>query len=251
MAGTGERFKAAGYKTPKPLIEVHGKPIIEHVINLFPSEKDFLFVCNKDHLKNTNLRAILSKLKPSGKIIGIDPKKLGPVYAILKAKKEIKDSEPTIVMYCDFNLKWNYAEFKKRMKETKVDSSAVCYTGFLPHLLKPNVYAGVRVDDSGNALEVREKFSFTENKMESWHQAGMFYFRTGEILKKYCQKTFKSAAPIQGEYYISFLYNFMINDGLTSSIYPVKHFCQWGTPEDLQEYLWSHSYWESFFKSKF
>src|SRR3989344_2094670 len=122
MAGTGERFKAAGYKISKPLIDVHGKPIIQHVVDLFPGEKDFLFICNKDHLKNTDLCAILSKLKPSAKIIGIAPHKLGPVHTLLKAKKEIKNNEQMIVTYCDFNMKWDYLDFKKKMKKTGVDS---------------------------------------------------------------------------------------------------------------------------------
>jgi len=50
MSGFGERFRRAGYKIPKPLIEVGGKPIIAHVIDLFPGEDDFTFICNEDHL---------------------------------------------------------------------------------------------------------------------------------------------------------------------------------------------------------
>ena len=50
MSGFGERFRAAGYKVPKPLIKVHGKPIIHHVIDMFPGEEDFTFICNEVHL---------------------------------------------------------------------------------------------------------------------------------------------------------------------------------------------------------
>ena len=43
------------------------------------------------------------------------------------------------------------------------------------------------------------------------------------------------------EYFISLPYNFMVRDGLDVSVYAdVPHFCQWGTPEDMEEYLsWS------------
>ena len=44
MSGYGERFRKAGYKVPKPLIQVEGKPIISHVIDLFPGEKNFYFI---------------------------------------------------------------------------------------------------------------------------------------------------------------------------------------------------------------
>jgi hypothetical protein len=43
MAGSGARFARAGYTTIKPLIEVDGLPVIEHVVRMFPGERDFLF----------------------------------------------------------------------------------------------------------------------------------------------------------------------------------------------------------------
>ena len=46
MSGFGERFRRAGYKIPKPLIKVEDKPIIGHVIDMFPGESDFIFICN-------------------------------------------------------------------------------------------------------------------------------------------------------------------------------------------------------------
>ena len=55
MSGFGERFKRVGYSVPKPLIKIDGIHMIGHVINLFPGEKDFIFICNKEHLKIHNL----------------------------------------------------------------------------------------------------------------------------------------------------------------------------------------------------
>jgi NDP-sugar pyrophosphorylase family protein len=46
MSGFGERFRKAGYDVPKPLIEIDGKPIIAHVIDMFPGEDNFIFICN-------------------------------------------------------------------------------------------------------------------------------------------------------------------------------------------------------------
>ena len=50
MSGYGERFRRAGYDVPKPLIHIDGKPIIEHVVNMFSCEEEFLFICNRKHL---------------------------------------------------------------------------------------------------------------------------------------------------------------------------------------------------------
>ena len=61
MTGIGNRFVQGGYKTLKPLIKIHEKTMIEWVIRLFPNESDFIFICREDHLKTTNLKAILKK----------------------------------------------------------------------------------------------------------------------------------------------------------------------------------------------
>jgi NDP-sugar pyrophosphorylase family protein len=44
MSGFGERFRKAGYKVPKPLIEVEGKPIVAHVVDMFGENNDFIFI---------------------------------------------------------------------------------------------------------------------------------------------------------------------------------------------------------------
>ena len=48
MSGIGKRFIDAGYKEPKPLIEIEGKPIIEHVVNMFAGDGDFIFIWHSD-----------------------------------------------------------------------------------------------------------------------------------------------------------------------------------------------------------
>ena len=63
MSGFGERFRRAGHVVPKPLIEIDGKPIIAHVIDMFPGEADFIFICNQEHLNKPayQMEAILKE----------------------------------------------------------------------------------------------------------------------------------------------------------------------------------------------
>lgn len=45
---------------------------------------------------------------------------------------------------------------------------------------------------------------------------------------------------VNGEYYISMVYNLMKRDNLDISIYEIQHMLQWGTPRDMEEYQrWS------------
>ena len=64
MTGLGSRFKEAGYRTLKPLIIVERKPIIEHVINLYPGEDNFLFIVREEHVDSTPIISTLKNLCP-------------------------------------------------------------------------------------------------------------------------------------------------------------------------------------------
>ena len=40
MSGIGQRFMEKGYKVPKPLIPISGKPMVQHVIEMFPDVEE-------------------------------------------------------------------------------------------------------------------------------------------------------------------------------------------------------------------
>ena len=240
MSGFGSRFKAAGYQYPKPLIEVDGKPIIEHVVSMFPGEKKFIFICSEEHLKTTPMRSVLERIAPGCQIVPIKPHKLGPVYAVMCGEDKIADDEPTIVSYCDYYATWDYQAFKRKMLTEKPGGCVPCYRGFHPHLLLPNLYAGVRTGPDGLLAEIKEKFSFTENKMDTWQSSGAYYFGSGAIVKKYFQALMNRKISCKDEYYVSLVYNLLVEDGLKVQVFEHPQFCQWGTPEDLEIYqAWS------------
>ena len=246
MSGEGKRFKTAGYTIPKPLIKVHDKPIIEHVINLFPGEKDFLFICRNQHIEDYHIDIVLKSLKPAARVLGIEGNKLGPVYAVKQAFEWIKDEEPVVVSYCDYFMDWNWEDFKKTVGNNFCDGCVPVYTNFHPNLLpENNFYASVDVDESGWMKEIKEKYSFAEDKTKAFHSPGVYYFKSGAILKKYFQAVLNKNLSLNGEYYASAPYNLLVKDGLKVFVYnKIPHFCQWGTPEDLEEY----NYWFNFLK---
>ncbi|MCC6274984.1 MAG: glycosyltransferase family 2 protein [Leptospiraceae bacterium] len=245
MSGIGKRFLEAGYQEPKPLIQVEGKPIIQHVVERFPTETNFTFICNEEHLQKTSMHGVLSGIAPKGRILSIPPHKKGPVWAVAEIEKYIDGDEPTIVNYCDFSWRWDYSDFKKTVKENQCDGCVVSYKGFHPHMLHPNLYASMRDDGKNWMLEIREKHSFTSNKMDCYQSSGTYYFKSGNIVKKYFRSLMDNKVELNGEYYVSLVYNELKKDGLNVFIYEIPFMLQWGTPEDLKEYL----YWSEYFLS--
>ena len=174
MSGTGKRFVAAGYTVPKPLIKVDGIPIIKHVMDLFPGETDIHCICNRNHIETTDMRLVLESYGATVHVI--EPHTLGPVYATLQIAQLIADDEEVIISYCDYGTVWNYSAFLTHVRETNVDGAIAAYRGFHPHMLGTDNYAFLRLFEDGSVAEVREKESFTENRMEEYASNGTYYF---------------------------------------------------------------------------
>lgn len=238
MSGIGKRFIDCGYDVPKPMIDVDGIPMIHHVINLFPGIDDISFICNENHLKETKLRSVLKSICPNCKIFSI-PKGKGPVDAVSKIFNIIDDEKEVIISYCDYGTKWDFNKFIEDVRNKNADGSIACYRGFHPHMLINNSYAFC-LEKKMNLIEIKEKESFTNNKMGEWASNGTYYFKSGRIVKKYFTMLMDMEMEVNGEYYVSLVYNLLVKDGLSVRIFEIENMLQWGTPYDLEVYKgWS------------
>ena len=252
MSGFGERFRRAGYSVPKPLIEVDGRPIIGHVVDLFPGETEFIFICNEDHLANSSYRMaeILRELCPSGRVVGIAPHKLGPVNAVLQVEHLLDPTRPVVVNYCDFSCYWDWFHFKSFVKQTACAGAIPAYKGFHPHTLGVTNYAYIKevtaqdsTQGSGWVSDIQEKQPYTDNRMEEFASSGTYYFVSAKIMINAFRRAVDQNFNIGGEFYVSLAYKSMLAEGQKVAIYPLQHFMQWGTPEDLAEYnSWSYAF---------
>jgi NDP-sugar pyrophosphorylase family protein len=241
MSGLGERFRRAGYEVPKPLIEVDGKPVIAHVIDMFPGEREFIFICNQDHLSQSAYRmeAILREYCPSGRVIGIPAHKLGPIHAVRQIEHLLDPQRPVIVNYCDFTCYWDWHHFKQFVAASKCAGAIPAYKGFHPHTLGSNNYAYLREED-GWVEDIQEKQPYTSNRMEEYASSGTYYFASGRIMSEAFRMTMDQQLNVGGEYYVSLAYKPLLAVNQRIAVYPLQHFMQWGTPEDVAEYRgWS------------
>jgi NDP-sugar pyrophosphorylase family protein len=241
MSGFGERFRHAGYTVPKPLIEIDGKPIIAHVIDMFPGECDFIFVCNQDHLDNPDykMQEILQHYCPTGRIVGIAPHKRGPIHAVQQVEHLIDLGQPVVVNYCDFTCYWDWYHFKEFIRENKCVGAIPAYKGFHPHSLGNTNYAYIRELD-GWASDIQEKQPFTDTRMNEFASSGTYYFATGKIMYEAFKVVVQQDLNVSGEYYISLAYKPLFQANQPVAVYPLQYFMQWGTPEDVAEYKgWS------------
>lgn len=242
MAGHSRRFRQTGYSTIKPFIDINGKPMIERVCQMFSPNDEFLFVCNKDHLLNKDYRRVLENVVSLYHIVEINPHEYGPVYSTLQAKDYISDEEePIIITYCDFTMQWDYRQFL--MKSAQYEGAMPVFRGFHPASLGNTYYAYVRHTEEMEMLELREKRSFTDNRVDEYASTGVYYIDSWKTFEKYAVELLKNKDDISTELYCSLLYNPMVRDGKRICLFEVEKFICWGTPEDLEEYF----FWSEYF----
>jgi dTDP-glucose pyrophosphorylase len=237
MSGVGQRFKDKGYKLPKPFIEISGKPLVQHVVDMFPGIEEVLFIVNREHFEDKELKieSRLLKICPNAQIAIIDSHKLGPAWAILQASKDINLNSPVVVNYCDFACTWDFLAFRDEL-ESGIDGLIATYSGFHPHMLRNSQYAYLKLDESENLIEIQEKLSFTSEPMSEPASSGTYGFKTGQILLDAVHGQIANDDSYNNEFYSSLTYKNMILSGKIIKKFEIDKFFQWGTPEDFEDF---------------
>jgi NDP-sugar pyrophosphorylase family protein len=237
MAGTGNRFVERGYVDPKPLIRVNGKRIIEYILDMFDHSDDFVFICNETHLAETKMREILLELKPNARIVSMPQHKLGPVWTVKAAYDLIDDNDQVIVSYCDNPHRWDRKHFEQTINNYSMDGCILTHTGFHPHTLANTKMAFVRdIANTPFISEIKEKACYTDNPMSEHASTGVYYFKSGKALKHYFDLALENNITFNGEYYVTLVYNLLIQDSLRVGYYDTPFVTVFGTPEEVENF---------------
>jgi len=103
--GSGSRAKPFSQYTPKPMISLDGRPMIDHIVRYlarFPEVDNFVIVCEFDDHGKQIINYFEGKERIVGKqIVFVEDKKNGTGGAILNAETEIGSDESFIVWFAD------------------------------------------------------------------------------------------------------------------------------------------------------
>lgn len=232
MAGRGSRFAEAGYKDPKPLISVHGKPMIQVVVeNLTPRiEHRFIFICQNQHIKDYNLIPKLKSYAKNVEIIGIDGITEGQVCTVLKAKELINNDEPLMTANSDQYIDFDINDYLEDMEKRQLDGLIMTMKADDPK------WSYAKTDTQGLVTETAEKKVISEDAT-----VGIFNFRRGRDLVRAAEAMIKDNIRVNGEFYTCPCYNYLIKEGRRIGIYGIgKEYDGMyglGIPKDLDFFL--------------
>ena len=236
MTGVGQRFIDAGYEKLKPLILIEERAMIDWVMDMYKNITDPIFILSNSHPQAEMLKLHLEESWPQAYCYFIEPHKMGPSYAVWMIRKHLDLSLPTIVNYCDFSGDWDLQGLIKTLETN--DGSILTYTGFHPHMIRNSRFAYVKKGINGNVIDIQEKQPYTSSPMDEEASAGTYGFRNAKLMIEAIETQLNSDLNLNGEYYTSLTFLPLIEAGCKIRTFPMKKFYQWGTPEDLADWLY-------------
>lgn len=201
MAGAGSRFAKAGYIDPKPLIPVHGVPMIKVVIdnNTPAREHKFIFICQASHVEAYGLREKLSAWAPGCEIVEINGITDGAACTVLKAKELIDNDHPAMIVnsdqYCDLDIN----AYLQAMDDAGADGLIMTMKANDPK------WSFVGFDDEGLVNRVVEKEVISDEAT-----VGIYNFRSGKQLVAAMEEMIEKELRVNGEFYVAPAYNEII-----------------------------------------
>jgi dTDP-glucose pyrophosphorylase len=232
MAGHGSRFIRAGYKIPKPLIPVHGKPMIRIVVeNLTPSTPHrFIFVCQQEHLDGYELGHLLRGVAPGCEIIPVSQVTEGAACTVLLAKHLIDNDTPLMIANCDQYVDIRIDDYLTELDGQKLDGLIMTMTANDPK------WSYVLLDDENNIQGVVEK-AVVSNEAT----VGLYNYRQGRMFVAAAQEMMRHNLRVNNEFYVAPAYNQMIAAGRRIGFFNIggdrDGMYGLGTPEDLDFFL--------------
>ncbi len=232
MAGAGSRFAVAGYSDPKPLIPVHGVPMIQVVIdNLRPSAPHrFVFICQRAHLEAYGLQARLEAWAPGCVVRAIDGVTPGAACTVLKVRDLVDDDQPLMIANADQYVDVPIDDYLRSMARPGVDGLIMTMTADDPK------WSFVGLGPDGRVERVVEKQVIS-------HEAtvGIYNFARGSDFVRAADAMIARDLRVNGEFYVAPVYNLLIEEGSRIAIHDVgavgNGMHGLGTPGDLEAFL--------------
>jgi len=242
MAGAGSRFTEAGYKIPKPLLTILGKPMVVSAANALPASDSYAFVVRDFQIRDFQIDQHLLKHFPNAEIVVLDHLTEGQAITCQQANSVIDQNEELVIGASDNGMIYSADLFN----EAKRDADALVFTfRNNPAVVeKPQAYGWVKTKDNRKVEGMSVKVPISNAPMNDHAVVGTFWFKKASIFNEAVNRMVSQNRRINNEFYVDECMSDLVELGYKVNIFEIDHYVCWGTPNDYETFL----YWEEFYE---
>ena len=234
MAGEGSRFRNAGWTTPKPLIELKGKPLFVRAIESVKvpgAPMKYSFIVRQEHIDEYGVDQSIREILPEAHIYSVLQTTRGAVETCLMAEENIADDDAVVVMDCDLEFRSEkyrdiITQALKTPGETASGGGLVSFESDLPK------YSDAEIGEDGLVKRTAEKEVISNHAL-----CGAYFFASGKEFKRVAHQLLNAPVMEKPEFYVSLLYNYLLREGAPVKLAPMEMYRSYGTPEELSEWM--------------
>lgn len=204
MAGMGKRMRPHTLTTPKPLIPIAGKPIVQRLVEDIVATaneqvEEIAFIIGPAFGKEVeaHLIEVAESLGAQGKIY-IQKEALGTAHAILCAADALKGN--VFIAFADTLFKATFS--------IDISKDAIVWT---QKVEDPSAFGVVKLNERNEIEAFVEK---PKDFVSDLAIIGVYYFKDGENLRKELQRLIDEDIRLKGEYQITDAMDHMLKNGL-------------------------------------
>ncbi len=231
MAGEGSRFVQAGYKSPKPFIDVKGKPMIARVMeNLDYRGARFILLARTSHLMQEKRTVKDIERRFNAVFVPVDRLTEGTACTVLHARKYINDGSPLLIANSDQIVDTGVAGMIDAALQKGLDGSIMTFID--PY--KDKKWSFARLNRAGLVAETREKLPISK-----YATVGIYFFSKGRYFVDAAIDMIAANDRVNNEFYTCPAYNYAIREKRRIGIFNIRRSQMHGTgtPDDLNAYI--------------
>jgi dTDP-glucose pyrophosphorylase len=211
-AGGSEVFHAAGYAYPKNLVEIEGKPVVQHVIeNLSGLGGRMIVVLRRDEAVKFHTDQVVRLLCPETEVVLSSGPTSGAACTALLAIGLIDKDEPLLIANGDQLLGIDHAAMVESFLEKRWDGGIPVFEDVHPK------YSYVKLGADSLVVEAAEK-----RPISQLATAGRYFFAKGRLFVKAAQQMILKDAQVDGSFYVCPVYNEAILAGARFGVMQVE-----------------------------
>lgn len=223
MGGGGTRFGNKGFNLPKPLIELQGRPFffwaVQSVVK-YIDVKDIIFVVLQEHIDKFAIDRRIALYYPEAKIQVIPHVLNGAVLTCLEGIKAVDDNSAILFNDCDHAfISQSFYEYCEKGEFEEIDGALLTFRSDSP------AYSYVKFDASGSVAGTVEKEVVSDEAI-----CGAYYFRNKDVFDGAVLNYLRRC--IYSEYFMSGVYNEMIEGKQKIVTFSIDEHISFGTPEE-------------------